>query len=167
MDKTIPKTKKDMDKTMPKKEHKDKTIPKTKTEYKGDNEIQVYYNGKIFKNKENGDWRKRHILWVFWNNNHISELCEKWIYKDGNYAYTRFEELRTRYGEVLFTNKHKATLSKEKPNTYIDIDGLKIFKDPTPLKTKDMLYKINNKISIINKISTILVEIKVKLKKEV
>ena len=89
MDKTIPKTKKDMDKTMPKKEHKDKTIPKTKTEYKGDNEIQVYYNGKIFKNKENGDWRKRHILCVFWNNNHISELRGKWIYKDGNYAYSR------------------------------------------------------------------------------
>ena len=65
MDKTIPKTKKDMDKTMPKKEHKDKTIPKTKTEYKGDHEIQVYYNGKIFKNKENGDWRKRHILGSF------------------------------------------------------------------------------------------------------
>ena len=171
-DKTIPKTIKDMEKTIPKKEDTDKTIPKTKTEYKDDNEVQVYYNRKTFKNKENGDWRKRHILWVFWNNNHISELCEKWIYKDGNYAYARFEELRTRSGEVLFTNEHKATLSKEKSKIYIDIDKLKIFKyfsfkAPTPLKTKDILYKINNKISIINETSTMLAEIKVKVKKKI
>ena len=73
----------------------------------------MYYDGRVFKNKENGDWRKRQILWVFWNDNYISELCDKWIYKDGNTAYTRFEELRTRSGEVLFTNEHKATLSNE------------------------------------------------------
>ena len=163
----------------------DKTIPKTKTEYNGvDDEVQVFYNGKIFKNKENGDWRKRQILWVFWNNNHISELCEKCIYKDGNYAYTRFEELHTRSGEVLFANEHKATLSKEKSNTYIDIDELKIFKDfcfkdPTPVKTKDMdktipktkdkvmLDRINNKISIINEMGTMLTKIKVKVKKKI
>ena len=57
---------------------------------------------------------------------------------------------RTRSGERLFTNEHKVTLSKEKSNTYIDIDELKIFKDffndRTPFKieiknitkTKDM-----------------------------
>ena len=33
----------------------DKTIPKTKTEYDDDDEVQVYYHGKIFKNKKNGD----------------------------------------------------------------------------------------------------------------
>ena len=59
----------------------------------------------------------------------------------GNYAYTRFEELCTRSGEVLFTREHKATLSKEKSLRYIDIDELKIFrnmysKDEMVLKTK-------------------------------
>ena len=40
---------------------------------------------------------------MIWDDGHVSELCEKWICYDGNYAYTRFEELRTRSGEVLFT----------------------------------------------------------------
>ena len=44
---------------------------------------------------------------------------------------------------MLFTNEHKATISKEKSKTYIDIDELKMFrdsssKDTIPLKTKDM-----------------------------
>ena len=60
-------------------------------------------------NKENGYLERRHILWVFWDNKHITELCEKWIKCDGNYAYTRFEELRTYSGDVIFTNEHKAT----------------------------------------------------------
>ena len=30
---------------------------------------------------------------------------------------------------MLFTREHKATTSKDKSNTYIDIDDLKIFKD--------------------------------------
>ena len=68
-------------------------------------------------------------VWVFWNNKYISELYEKWLYFDGNYAYTRFEVFRTCSGEMLFTNEHKATLSKEKSNIYIDIDELKVFKD--------------------------------------
>ena len=71
---------------------------------------------RYLKIKKNGDWRKRQILWVFWNNNYISELCDMWIYIDGNYVYTRFEELCTCSGEVLFTNRHKATLSKKKKN---------------------------------------------------
>ena len=53
---------------------------------------------RYLKIKKNGDWRKRQILWVFWNNNYISELCDMWIYIDGNYVYTRFEELCTRSG---------------------------------------------------------------------
>ena len=70
----------------------------------------------------------RHILWVFWDNKHITQLCEKWICCDGNYAYTRFKELRTYFGEVFFTNEHKATLSEEESHTYIDIDELKMFR---------------------------------------
>ena len=70
----------------------------------------------------------------------MSELYEKWLYFDGNYAYTRFEVFRTRSGEMLFTNEHKATLSKEKSNTYIHIDEPKIFKDffydRTPFETE-------------------------------
>ena len=68
-----------------------------------------------------GNWSKRHILRVFWNKNIVSELCEMWIFCYGNYAYIRFEELCTCSGEVLFTREHKATLSKEKSLTYIDM----------------------------------------------
>ena len=88
---------------------------------------------------------------------HISELCEKWVYYDNNYAYTRFEELHTRSAEVLFTREHKATISKIESNTYIDIDELQMFKDfttkdkiTTKTKNKDILDKINNKIGMIN-----------------
>ena len=79
--------------------------------------------------KKNNDWKKRHIVWVFWSNGYISELCEKWIYLNYNYAYTRFEELRTRSGEVIFTREHKATMSKDRSNAYIDINELKMFED--------------------------------------
>ena len=78
--------------------------------------------------------KKNQIVWVFWDEGHVSELCEKWICYNHNYAYTRFEELRARSGEVLFTREHTATTSKDKSNTYIDIDELKMSKDFT---TKD------------------------------
>ena len=72
---------------------------------------------------------------------------------------------------MLFTNEHKATLSKEKSNIYTDIDDLKVVKDffydrtsfeteiknITKTKTKA---KINNKISQVNGASKILTEIK-------
>ena len=99
-DKTIPKTKtktntktgyKDKDKTIHKTKTKTKTKTNTKTEYNEDIFTQVFYHGKMKHNKENGYWRKRHIIWVFWNNNHISEQCEKRIHCDGNYACTRFD----------------------------------------------------------------------------
>ena len=92
-------------------------------------DIQTFCHRKSKRNKENDDRRTRQIFWTFWNNIYISELYEKWIHYDGNYAYTRFEVFRTRSGKMLFTNEHKATLSKEKSNTYIDIDELKMFKD--------------------------------------
>ena len=79
--------------------------------------------------KKNDDWKKRHIVWVFCSNGYISELCEKWIYLNYNYAYTRFEELRPRSGEVIFTREHKATMSKDRSNAYIDINELKMFED--------------------------------------
>ena len=83
--------------------------------------------------KKNGDWVKRQIVWVFWNDEHISELCEKWIRCDSEYAYTRFEELRTYSGEVLFTREHKATRSKRKSKRKydfsVDINILCVFKD--------------------------------------
>ena len=74
-----------------------------------------------FKNIRN--WEKRKITWVFWKS-HVKELCEKWIYSKGNYAYTRFEEFCTCSGEVLFTNEHKAVFSKKEPESYIDINNL-------------------------------------------
>ena len=91
--------------------------------------IQMFQYAKLMRNRKNGDSIKRQIVWVFWNNEHISELCEKWIYRNREYAYTRFEELRTYSGEVLFTREHKAITSKDKPNIYIDIDKLQMFKD--------------------------------------
>ena len=83
--------------------------------------LGIRSNGAV---KKNGNWKRRQIFWVFWNNVHASELCEKWIYLNDKYAYTRFEELRTHSGEVLFTREHKATTSKDKSNTYIDIEDV-------------------------------------------
>ena len=59
-------------------------------------------------------WIRKKILLVFWNNKRISKLFEKWIFCSDNYVYTRFEELSTHSGEVLYTKEHKATLSKKK-----------------------------------------------------
>ena len=117
--------------------------------------MQVFRYSKRWRDKK-GNRKRRTIVWVFWDDDHISELCEKCVYYDGNYAYTRFEELRTRSGEVLFTREYKATASKYNSDTYIDIDELQMFKDfsikdKTTTKTKDMLDKINDKISTINK----------------
>ena len=103
--------------------------------------IQVFRYLRQWHGKKNGIWKRKKIVWVFWNNGHVSELCKKWIYLNGKYAYTRFEELRIHSGEVIFTREHKATTSKDKSNTYIDIDDLKMFKDfstsdKTTFKTK-------------------------------
>ena len=91
-----------------------------------------------------GDWIKKQIVWVF-RSNHVTELCEKWIYKSNKYAYTRFEELCTYSGEVLYTTEHKEITSKHKQN-FITIDGLKVYKGTTEynkLKVYNDLY--NNK----------------------
>ena len=41
--------------------------------------IQMFRYSKRWKDKK-GNWKKRQIVWVFWNNDHVSELCEKWVY---------------------------------------------------------------------------------------
>ena len=74
---------------------------------------------------------------------------------------------------MLFTREHKATISKDESNTYIDSDELQMFKDfsisdiiktktkdknkattktKTETKNKDMVDKINDKINMINKL---------------
>ena len=74
------------------------------------------------------NYKKRRIIWIFWKS-HVPELCEKWICSEGNYAYTRFEEFRTYNDEVIFTNEHKAVLTKKEALQYIDANDLNIFKD--------------------------------------
>ena len=154
--------------------------------------MRVFRYSRQWHGKKNGNWKRRQIVWVFRNNGHVSELCEKWIYLNGKYAYTRFEELRTHSGEVLFTREHKVTTSKDKSNTYIDIDDLKMFKDfstsdKTTFKTKtkdkdkdknkttnktktedkDTLDKINNKIDTINKMNKRLEKVKAEVTKKI
>ena len=117
---------------------KDETTPKTKAKDKDKDEdtdryrnkfIQVFKYSKRRYNKKNSNWKKRQIVWAFWNDGHVSELCEKWVHYGNKYAYTRFEELRTYSVEVLFTREHKAIASKDKSNTHINIDKLSVFKD--------------------------------------
>ena len=131
----------------------------------------MFRYSKRWKDKK-GNKKKRSIVWIFWDDDHISELCETWVYYDGNYAYTRFEEFHKRSGEVLFTREYKATTSKYKSDTYIDIDELQMFKDfsikyKATFKTKNMLDKINNKISAINKTNEGLVKLKAEVTKKV
>ena len=63
-------------------------------------DIDIRYS-KQWHGKKNGNWKRRQIVWIFWNNGHVSELYEKWIYINDKYAYTRFEELPTHSGKVL------------------------------------------------------------------
>ena len=121
-----------------------------------------------------GNWKKRQIVWVFWDDGHVSELCEKWICYNGNYAYTKFKELRTRSSVVLLTREHKATISKDESNTCMDIDELQMFKDyttkdkiTTKTKNKDLLDKINNKIDMINKLNKKLAKVKADVAKKI
>ena len=71
---------------------------------------------------------KKQMFWVFWNNKHISELYEKWIYKNHEYRYTRFEELRTCSGGVIYTREHKAITRKRKKKILLNINELNVFR---------------------------------------
>ena len=93
------------------------------------------------------------------------------MYNDGNYAYTRFGQLRKRSGEVLFTGEYKTTASKDNSNLYIVTDKLSVFKDfsikdMNTLKTKNMLDKMNNKISTINETNEGLAKLKAEVRKK-
>ena len=89
---------------------------------------------------------EKKIVWVFWSNQ-VTELCEKWIYEQNEYAYTRFEELCTYSAEVLCTREHKAIISRRKQNIFITIDELKVLKSFTKynkFKVYKDLYNNNN-----------------------
>ena len=97
------------------------------------------------------------------------------MFYNGNYTYTRFEELSACYGEMFFTREHKATLSKEKSLTYIDIDALKVFGDEyfegeillkTKKKRKSLIDKINNKITKL-RWNKMLIKFKEKIEKKI
>ena len=149
-DKDMTKTKtktEDKDKTKTKTDGKDKPTTKTKTEDKDENidrsrnEFIQMFHGAMKSRDKTGTWKRGRMVWVIWNDGHVSELCEKWTNPNGIYAYTRSEELRTYSGEVLFTREQKATVSKDKSDPYTDINELKIFKvftvnDMTKPKTK-------------------------------
>ena len=132
--------------------------------------IQMFRYSKRSRNKK-GNWKKRQIVSVFWDVGHVSELCEKWICYDSNYAYARFEELHTCSGEVLFTREHKGSISKDESNTYIDTDELQMFKDfstkdKTKTKTKTKT-KINKRIDTMNKSNNLLAKLKAEVTKKI
>ena len=83
---------------------------------------------RLERSRQKRDWVKKQMFWVFWNNKHISELYEKWIYKNHEYGYTRFEELRTCSGGVIYTREHKAITRKRKKNILLNINELNVFR---------------------------------------
>ena len=56
----------DISKTEDKDEDTDRDMP-----------IRVFRYSKQWHGKRNGNWKRRQIVWIFWNNSHVSELCEK------------------------------------------------------------------------------------------
>ena len=118
---------------------KDNSIPKTivkiedkdmtMSEYKDEDMLTKVYTEDEKKHIDNNHWTKRITIKIFWNNNNISEICEKWIFYNGNYAYIRSEELHTHLCELLYTREHKAGLSKKNLCIYIDIDELNMDSD--------------------------------------
>ena len=125
-DNNIHKTKAE-DKTMPKNnaEDKDNNIPKAKYMYEDIKENR-YIPTFIYVSKP---------LW----SNHVTELCETWIHKNNEYAYTGYEKIYKYAGEVLSTREHNAMASKHKQN-FINIDELKVFKGIT----KYNILKVHN-----------------------
>ena len=130
------------------------------------NEAQALRNEAPARNNESQALRsKSEVL-----RNEAQELRDKFF--EHNEDKDRDEDKdKDKTIPMLFTNEHKATLSKEKSNIYTDIDDLKVVKDffydrtsfeteiknITKTKTKA---KINNKISQVNGASKILTEIK-------
>ena len=100
------------------------------------------------------------------------KYAKMWICYNHDFTYTRFEELCTYSGEVIFTREQQAITSKDKPNSHIDTDRLQVFKDfitedkdkttpksrtipktkaKTKTQDKNPLGKTNNKIDTTNK----------------
>ena len=104
-------------------------MPKGKDKDKYDNRpLETFHYVTLERSIGNRECVKKQIVWVFWNNKHISELCEKWVYGNREYGYTRFEELRTCSGEVIYTRKDKAITTKREINIFLDIDELNVFR---------------------------------------
>ena len=99
------------------------------SECKDENKLAKGCSKEEMKLIDNNHWTQKKTVKIFWNNNTISEICEKWIFYNDNYAYIRCEELHTHLGEPLYIREHKASLSKEKLCVYIDIDELKMHSD--------------------------------------
>ena len=123
---------------------------------------------------DSNNWTQKKPVKIFWNNNTISEICEKWIFYCNNYAYIRSEELHTHLGELLYTREHKAGLSNKKSCIYVDIDELKMCSDgndESVFKLKkeyiDMQDKIDNKFNNIYKVIDAINKINYKLEKNI
>ena len=121
MDKTIHKAK-DNDEDMNKDQIINKTIvkiedkdeDKTRSECKDENMLTKVYFGEEMELINNNYWIRRKTFKIFWKNNTISELCEKWIFYNDNSAYIRLEEHLTLSGEWLYKiREHKVSLSKK------------------------------------------------------
>ena len=163
---------------------KDNSIPKTivkiedkdmtMSEYKDEDMLTKVYTEDEKEHIDNNHWTKRITVKIFWNNNNISEICEKWIFYNGNYAYIRSEKLHTHLCELLYTREHKAGLSKKNLCTYIDIDELNMDSDGydeslfKPKKEyRDMIDKVYDKMNNINDVITTIKKINDELKKNI
>ena len=83
----------------------------------------VYFK-KENEHINNNNWARKKTVEIFWKNNTISEICEKWIlYCNNNYAYIRSEKLHTHLGELLCTREHKEGLSKKKKKKIMCLHG--------------------------------------------
>ena len=81
-----------------------------------DKPVQVFRYVKQWKGKKI-NWKRKHIAWVFWNNGQVSELCEKWVYLNGNYVYTSLKSFEHVLVRCLLLENIKQPCQKmnEKP----------------------------------------------------
>ena len=100
----------DNDKTISINKIKDKTKGECKDE---DMLIKVFSFEEMNIILENEYWIQTKTVWIYWNNNPISEIDEMWTFYKDNYAYTRLEKLSTCSGESLYDREHRATISKK------------------------------------------------------
>ena len=76
-----------------------------------DNILTMVYFKEENELINNDNLTRKKTVNIFWENNTLSEICEKWIfYCNNSYRYIRCEKLHTHLGELLYTRKHKAGL---------------------------------------------------------